>query len=126
MRGRKTSKKDSKINLRRSARRKRSRQKLSGTAELPRVTIFRSNTAMYLQLVDDVARSTIAAVSTSSKENKGKLKNTVEGAKELGKQLAAAALKKGIKQVKYDRSGYLYHGRVRAVAEQLRELGLRI
>ena len=123
---RRTSKKDSKKNIRRKARKKRARQTVTGTADCPRVTIFRSNRAVYLQLIDDQAQSTIAAVSTSSKENKGKIKNTMEGMKELGKQIASKALDKGIKQVKYDRSGYLYHGKVRTVAEQLRESGLRV
>lgn len=102
------------------------RKKINGTPERPRLTVYRSANHMYAQVVDDTTGSTIAAASTLSKELKGKLKNTgnAEAAGKVGKLLAKAAKKKKVKSVAFDRNGFLYHGRVKALAEAAREGGL--
>ncbi len=104
-------------------RQKRIRVKISGTQQRPRLNVFRSNKYTYGSLVDDVQGKTILAVS--EKELKGTNKTTkTEKAFELGKLLAAKAVKKDIKKVIFDRAGYRYHGRVKALAEGAREGGL--
>jgi large subunit ribosomal protein L18 len=105
-------------------RHKRVRNKVLGTAERPRLVVFRSNRGIAAQLVDDVERKTLAAAGH------GELKKTLKGSKteqaaEVGKLLAAAAAKAGIETVVFDRGGYLYHGRVKALADGAREGGLR-
>lgn len=111
----------------RAKRKKRIRGKISGTAQRPRLAIFRSANNIYAQMVDDTQQKTILVASTVDKELKGKLKNAAnsEAAKAVGKLLAEKAKKKGIKEVIFDRSGYLYHGRVKALAEGAREAGLK-
>lgn len=106
------------------ARRKnRIRAKISGNAEKPRLSVFRSNRGMFLQLIDDVKGATL--VSAHSVEIKAKDKKVVIGM-ELGKLLAKKAVEKGIKRAVFDRSSYKYHGRVKAVADGAREGGLQI
>lgn len=104
----------------------RIRRRLSGTAERPRLAVFRSNEHIYVQLIDDVAQATLAAASTIDKELKGKLSNgdNQGSAAEVGKLIAKRAKAKGIAQVVFDRGGNLYHGRVKALAEAAREAGL--
>ena len=100
----------------------RIRSKISGTAECPRLSVFRSNTQIFAQIIDDVKGVTLA--SSSSVELKIKNGGNAEGAKEVGKDIAAKAKKLKIKNVVFDRGGYLYHGRVQALAEAARENGL--
>lgn len=114
--------------LAREKRKKRIRGKISGTAQKPRLAVFRSSTNIYAQLVDDSVNRTIVSASTLEKEVKGKIKKdtgNVEAAKEVGKVIAQRAQKKEIKEVVFDRSGYLYHGRIKALAEAARETGLK-
>lgn len=104
-------------------RRKRIRSKISGTAERPRLSIFRSNKNIYAQLIDDVAGVTLASASTLD-ENVSEDATKVEQAAAVGKAIAEAAKAKNISAVVFDRSGYLYHGRVQALADAARENGL--
>ncbi len=98
------------------------RAKISGVAEKPRLSVFRSNTGIYAQIIDDVKGHTLAAVS--SKEL-GLTNGNVDNAKQVGAKLAEKALAVGVSTVVFDRNGYLYHGRVKAVAEGAREGGLK-
>ena len=109
---------------RRQKIRSRIRGKISGTAERPRLSVFRSNKETYVQLIDDVAGGTIAAASTRDKDFV-RTGNKSEQGKAIGTALAKKAAEKGITEVVFDRSGYLYHGRVKAVAEGAREGGLK-
>ncbi len=104
----------------------RLRNRFSGTAERPRLAVFRSNDHMYAQIIDDVAGNTICAASTAEKEAKAELEktNNVEAAAYVGKVIAKRAQEKGIKQVVFDRGGYIYHGKVQALADAAREAGL--
>ena len=106
----------------RKRRHARIRTKLSGTAECPRLNVFRSNTQIFAQIIDDVKGTTL--VSSSSVELKIKNGGNAEGAALVGKDIAEKALKLKIKNVVFDRGGYLYHGRVKALAEAARENGL--
>lgn len=99
------------------------RHKVSGTAERPRLSVFRSNKSIYAQLIDDVAGKTI--VSASSLKDKAGKGPKVDQSKEIGKLVAERALAAGIKEVVFDRNGYLYHGRVKSLAEGAREGGLQ-
>lgn len=100
------------------------RAKVSGTAERPRLSVFRSNKAIYAQLIDDIAGNTLASVS--SVELKSEIEgNTVETAKKVGQRLAEKALAKNIDTIVFDRNGYLYHGKVKALADAAREGGLK-
>ena len=106
----------------------RVRKKITGTAAVPRLTVFRSNKHMYAQLIDDQEGKTIVSATDVKKTPVNKEKNAqnkVMMAKEVGKDLAGLALKKNIKEAVFDRGGYKYHGRVKAVAEGAREGGLR-
>ena len=107
----------------RELRHKRVRTKISGTAERPRLSGFRSNTGIYVQIIDDVAAKTLVSASTLDKEVKTKASN-IEAAKEVGTLVAKRAIKAGIKTVVFDRGGYIYHGKVKALAEAAREAGL--
>lgn len=107
----------------RELRHKRVRTKISGTAERPRLSVFRSNTGIYVQIIDDVAAKTLVSASTLDKEVKTKASN-IEAAKEVGTLVAKRAIKAGIKTVVFDRGGYVYHGKVKALAEAAREAGL--
>ncbi|WP_308418656.1 50S ribosomal protein L18 [Lactobacillus helveticus] len=104
-------------------RHKRIRSKISGTAERPRLSIFRSNKNIYAQLIDDVAGVTLASAS-SLDENVSEDATKVEQATAVGKAIAEAAKAKNISTVVFDRSGYLYHGRIQALADAARENGL--
>lgn len=106
----------------RKRRHARVRNKVSGTAECPRLNVFRSNTQIFAQIIDDVKGTTLA--SSSSVELKIKNGGNAEGAALVGKDIAEKALKLKIKNVVFDRGGYLYHGRVKALAEAARENGL--
>lgn len=102
------------------------RIKLSGTTEAPRLAVYRSTKHIYAQLIDDVKGVTIAAASSVDKDLKSKLSHggNIESAKAVGEAIAKKALKKGVKDVVFDRGGFLYHGRIAAVAEAAREAGL--
>jgi large subunit ribosomal protein L18 len=110
-------------NVARVRRHKRVRSKISGTAECPRLNIFRSNKNIVAQVIDDVAGKTLVSASTMDKEVKTKQAN-IEAAKEVGELIAKRAIKAGIKNVVFDRGGYIYHGKVQAFAEAAREAGL--
>ena len=101
----------------------RVRGKISGTAECPRLNVFRSNANIYAQLIDDVNGVTLVSASTLEKEFEGATGNA-EAAKKVGLTLAERAKAKGIEDVVFDRGGYVYHGRVAALAEGAREGGL--
>ena len=107
----------------RQRRHARVRRKISGTAECPRLCVFRSNNNIYVQIIDDVKGNTLAQASTLDKEVKTKHSN-IEAAKEVGELIAKKALEKNIKQVVFDRGGYIYHGVVKALAESARNGGL--
>lgn len=113
-----------KIKITKRARRhKRIRSKISGTFSIPRLSVFKSNTYIYAQLIDDESQKTITAVSSLDlKKTKGV--NKTESAKEVGKSLASKALEKKLKKVVFDRGGYVYTGRVKALADGAREGGL--
>jgi large subunit ribosomal protein L18 len=106
-------------------RKKRIRAKIEGTVERPRLSVFRSNKALYAQLVDDVKGHTLVAASTQDEEVKGKAGASIDGAKTLGMMLAKRALAKKISTIVFDRSGYIYHGRIKALADAAREGGLK-
>jgi large subunit ribosomal protein L18 len=104
----------------------RVRKKISGTPERPRLNVFRSLNHIYAQLIDDTAGATLVAASTLDAPLKASLKNggNKEAAKAVGALIAARAVEKGFKRVVFDRGGYLYHGRVKELAEAAREAGL--
>ncbi len=106
----------------RKERHERVRSKVVGTKEIPRLCVFRSNTNIYAQIIND--EEGITLVSASTLENKGVNGGNVEAAKLVGKALAEKAKKAGITKVVFDRGGYLYHGRVKALADALRDNGL--
>ena len=110
--------------LERTRRHKRVRTKVSGTAERPRLCVFRSNSNLYVQVIDDVAGNTLVSASTLDKEVKTKHANK-EAAKEVGTLIAKKALEKNITEVVFDRGGYIYHGVVKELAEAAREGGLK-
>ena len=108
-------------------RKKRVRKKISGTPESPRLTVFRSLKHIYAQVIDDTMAKTLVESSSLSKEIQSKVNekgSNKEGASLVGKSVAERALKKGIKKVVFDRNGFLYHGRVKSLAEAAREAGL--
>ena len=105
-------------------RHKRVRNKISGTAERPRLCVFRSNSNIYVQVIDDVKGMTLCAASTLDKEVKEKHANKV-AAKEVGTLIAKRAAEKNITEVVFDRGGYIYHGVVKELAEAAREGGLK-
>ncbi len=110
--------------MERARRHLRVRRKISGTAERPRLCVYRSNTNLYVQIIDDVARTTLVSASTLDKDVKTKRANK-EAAKELGAIIAKKALDKKINTVVFDRGGYIYHGVVKELAEAAREGGLK-
>ena len=103
---------------------KRIRSRMSGNSTRPRLTVFRSNNEIYAQLVDDASGKPILASSSTEKLAKEKGKSKVEKAKSVGVALAKKAVEKGIKDVVFDRNGFLYHGRIKALADGAREAGL--
>lgn len=108
----------------RTRRHIRVRRKISGTAECPRLCIYRSNNNIYTQIIDDTKGVTLVCASTLDKEIKTKHSNK-EAAKEVGNLIAKRALEKNIEAVVYDRGGYIYHGIVKELAEAAREAGLK-
>ena len=113
--------------LGRERRHKRIVKKIKGSKEQPRLVVFRSKKHIYAQLINDAAQESITSSSTLGKEFKGKGIKTAnkEGARELGKIIATKALAAGIKKVCFDRGGYRYHGRIKSLAEGVREGGLK-
>ena len=110
-------------NEERIRRHARVRTKISGTADCPRLNVFRSNANIHAQIIDDVTGKTL--VSANSVEMKLENGGNIEGAKAVGAEIAKRALAAGIEDVKFDRGGYIYHGRVQALAEAAREAGLK-
>ncbi len=110
----------------RERRKLRIRKNVNGTAERPRLSVFRSARHIYAQVIDDTSGKTLAAASTLSKDLEGKLAedNKVEAAKKVGTLIAKACKDKGITKIVFDRNGYLYHGRVSALAQAARDAGL--
>ncbi len=100
------------------------RKKISGSAQKPRLSVFRSNSEIYVQLIDDLDSKTLAAASSRDKDIAAQKVNKVEKGKLVGVAIARKAIELGLKDVVFDRGGYLYHGRVKAVAEGAREGGL--
>jgi len=109
---------------RRARIKKRIRKSISGTSTRPRLSVFRSNKQIYAQVIDDVKGVTITSASSNVKDTTQKV-NKTDQAKLIGKEIAENASKAGIKEVVFDRNGYLYHGRVKALAESARENGLK-
>ncbi len=110
--------------MERTRRHIRVRRKISGTAERPRLCVYRSNTNLYVQIIDDVAGNTLVSASTLDKEIKTKHANK-QAAKEVGTLIAKRAADKKIETVVFDRGGYIYHGVIKEVAEAAREGGLK-
>ncbi len=110
----------------RQKRHLRIRRKIQGTAERPRLNVYRSLQNIYAQVIDDVSGKTLVSASTMEKEfqGKGKKGGNIEAAKAVGKLIAQRAMKQGIKQVVFDRGGYLFHGRIKSLADAAREAGL--
>lgn len=111
-------------NDRRLRIKRRIRKKISGTSARPRLSLFRSNTGLYAQLIDDETATTLVSCSSKEVKKEGRSYN-IETAKEVGKKLAEKAKDKGISSVVFDRNGYLYHGKVKAFATSARENGLQ-
>lgn len=111
--------------LRRNSIRARIRKTIKGTSERPRLSVFRSNKEIYAQLIDDITGVTIAAASSAAKDFEASKANKVDKAKAVGKAIATKASESGIDTVVFDRGGYLYHGRIKALAEGAREAGLK-
>jgi large subunit ribosomal protein L18 len=111
----------------RKKRHLRVRKKVSGTAQTPRLSVYRSSNHIYAQLIDDVAGVTLASASTLDAELKGQIGHggNQEAAAKVGALIAKRGLEKGITEVVFDRGGYLYHGRIKALAEAAREAGLQ-
>ena len=108
----------------RKKRHARVRAKLSGTATRPRLNVFRSNQHIYAQVIDDLNSVTIASASTMDKELSLEGTSNLDAAQKVGELVAKRAVEKGVKEVVFDRGGYLYHGRVKALADAAREAGL--
>ena len=102
----------------------RIRKKVSGTAERPRLAVFRSLNHIYAQVIDDVSGKTLAAASTTEKDLKGTTGGNIQAAQKVGKIVAERAIAAGVSNVVFDRGGYLYHGRVKALLDATREAGL--
>lgn len=100
------------------------RKSISGTPERPRMSVFKSNSHLYVQVIDDVAGKTLVSASTLEKENRG-LKNTVEDALKLGELVGNRMKEKNIETVVFDRNGYLFHGLVKSIADGARKSGIR-
>jgi large subunit ribosomal protein L18 len=109
-------------NQKRLHRKRRAKAKAFGFSERPRISVFRSNKRIYVQLIDDQEGKTLVSAQSGEVENKG---YNIETAKETGKKAAERAMKKKIKKAVFDRSGYKYHGKLKALAEGMREQGLK-
>ncbi len=112
-------------NKARKARHARIRRRLTGSAECPRLNVFRSNSNIYAQIIDDSTHTTLVSASTLDAELKVDGNATVETAAKVGEAVAKKALDKNIERVVFDRGGYAYHGKVKALAEAAREAGLK-
>ena len=114
-------------NVRRARRIVRTRRLVSGTTERPRLAIYKSLNHIYAQVIDDLSQKTLVAASTTEKALKDAVSkdNKRDGAKRIGQEIAKRCLEKGIQQVVFDRNGYIYHGRVSALAAGAREAGLK-
>nr|WP_295600033.1 50S ribosomal protein L18 [uncultured Terrisporobacter sp.] len=114
-------------NAKRLQRHKRVRRKVSGTTQRPRLCVFRSSNNIYAQIIDDTNRVTLVAASSLEADVKGAVNHTgnKEAAKLVGQLVAKKAVEKGITEVVFDRGGYLYHGRIKELAEAAREAGLK-
>ena len=112
-------------NSNRVKRHQRVRRKISGTTSRPRLNVYRSNTNIYAQIIDDLNGTTLVAASTLDKDLNLESKSNKLAAKTVGEAIAKKALEKGIEEVVFDRSGYIYHGRVKELAEGAREAGLK-
>ena len=99
------------------------RKKISGTTERPRLSVFRSNRGLFVQIIDDAKQTTVVSASTRELGEKAKL--NIEGSKSVGKKIAEKAIAAGIQEIVFDRNGYLYHGNIKALAEGAREGGLK-
>lgn len=110
--------------LRREKIKKSIRKNISGTTERPRLSVFRSNKQIYAQIIDDVKGVTVVSAGSLKNEESHKV-NKVDQAKMIGKEIAEKAIKAGIQEVVFDRNGYLYHGRIKSLAESARENGLK-
>ncbi len=108
----------------REAIHRRIRRKVSGSGERPRLALYRSLNHIYAQVVDDQLGKTIVSASTTEKELRGSTGGNIDAARRIGKAIAERALEKGIESVVFDRGGYLYHGRIKALTEAAREAGL--
>ena len=110
----------------REKKHRRQRNRFSGTAERPRLAVFRSNNHMYAQIIDDTIGKTLVSASTLQKDVKAELEktNNVEAAAYLGTVIAKKAIEKGITSVVFDRGGFIYHGKIKALADAAREAGL--
>ncbi|GAB3795739.1 50S ribosomal protein L18 [Virgibacillus kimchii] len=111
-------------NVTRKRRHARVRRHITGTQERPRLNVYRSNKHMYVQLIDDQNGTTIVSASTQDKDLEAASTGNVEAAKQVGEAIAKRAQDKGYKSVVFDRGGYLYHGRVKALADAARDAGL--
>lgn len=121
----KTAKRNNKKTFRRLRIKLRIRKVVSGTPERPRLSVFRSSKQIYVQLIDDQAGRTLLAASSSEKGIQEKKGTKTEKAKQVGQLIAERAKEQGIESIVFDRNGYLYHGRVKALAEAAREGGLK-
>lgn len=113
------------LTARRIKIKKRIRSRMSGDSQRPRLSVFRSNTEIYAQLIDDASGKTIIASSSKEKTMAKDKSSKLEKAKSVGAAIAKKAVEKGIKEVVFDRNGFLYHGRVKALADGARENGLK-
>ena len=102
----------------------RERNRYMGTSECPSLTVFKSDKHVYAQLIDDVKKVTLCSASTNDKDVKLDITNNIDAAKFVGKTIAEKATKLGVKNIVFDRSGYIYHGKVKALADAAREAGL--
>lgn len=112
-------------NFRRNRIKQRIRKVVTGDAQSPRLSVFRSNKGIYVQLIDDVSGKTLVAASSADKSIADAKVNKIDQAKMVGKLIAEKASSAGITAVRFDRNGYLYHGRVKSLAEGAREAGLK-
>jgi large subunit ribosomal protein L18 len=110
---------------RRTRIKKRIRKVISGNTERPRMSVYRSNKQIYVQLIDDLTGNTLVSASSKVKEIADQKVNKIEQARLVGKLIAEKAASKSITEVKYDRNGYLYHGRIKSLADAAREGGLK-
>lgn len=115
----------SRTEFRRFRIKKRIRKIVHGTPDRPRMTVFRSNKAIYVQVIDDLAGKTLVAASSMEKGMNDQKITKTEMAKKVGKQIAEKSLQAGIEKVVFDRNGYLYHGRIKSLADAAREGGLK-